>query len=131
MQIEYIVDHPSGIEVDFTVSIWKICGFAEIANKLSQAKSGLAIALTGSDAPHGLLIELLHAPLKSLSWNDLRRDAIAHILQGHGLPLGTLLICVDGSVRYLHLHFVALERDVLDGVQNFNSAYLPIELVWF
>ena len=58
---------------------------------------------------------------------DSGGNAVTHIPQRHGLPLGTAVIGIDRLIGNGLLHLVSLKADVMDGRQYLNAGDLPVK----
>ena len=127
MQIKHIIDHQAQVHA---LRNWLAgtIAFLKVGNKLTQAQAGLVKRLAAPDAPQGLAVQLLYRPSKVRLGTNLGRNAVAHIPEGLGLPLGPFFIGVDRCFLYRSLDLVPLEADVTDGVQDLNPFHLPVEL---
>jgi hypothetical protein len=80
---------------------------------------------------HSMTIESFLVALKVWPWDHGCRDTIPDVFQCHGLPLGSLVLRVhkvlpaDGT-----LDLIALETDVLDGIEHLDAVYLPVKFHW-
>ena len=130
MQIKHIIDHQAQVHA---LRNWLAgtIAFLKVGNKLTQAQAGLVKRLAAPDAPQGLAVQLLYRPSKVRLGTNLGRNAVAHIPEGLGLPLGPFFIGVDRCFLYRSLDLVSLEADVANRLQNLDPCDLPVKFWWF